>query len=268
MDSIRVVLSIVVADNLELCQFDIATAFLNGTLQEEIFMQQPVGFEDPYRPHHVCQLHKSLYGLRQASCVWNSTFTDFLQHNKLKPTSKDPCVYVSNDQPRIILLIFVDDGLICCANPNRINYLLAQMNRVFQVKDDTPDVNIGLRIRRDRACHTLSLDQQLYNERQILKYGFSNAKTINILVDLNLILSWQMDPNSDKTEFFPFQESIGNLNFAQTCTWLDVAYALSVVSQFAQNPEPTHCTVVRKIFRYLKGTIDFGLCYSRTATPH
>ena len=99
MDSFRIILSIVAANNLELHQFDIAKAFLNGTFNEEIYMRQPIGFEDQAHPNHVCHLQKSLYGLCQASCVWNSTFTNFLKANNLKPTNKDPCVYVSNDQP-------------------------------------------------------------------------------------------------------------------------------------------------------------------------
>lgn len=85
------------------------------------------------------------------------------------------------------------------------------MNGVFQVKDDTPDVYIGLRIQWDRACYTLSLDQQLYNERQILKYGFSDAKTINIPADPNLILSWQMDPTLTKPIFFLFRRLLAIL---------------------------------------------------------
>jgi hypothetical protein len=101
-----------------------------------------------------------------------------------------------------------------------------------------------------------------------MKYGFSAAKTVNIPADPNLILSWNMDPDTDKSEYFPFQEAIGILNFAQTCTRPDISYALSAAGQFAQNPEPTHCTVVKKIFRYLKGTSTLGLCYSKTTTPH
>jgi hypothetical protein len=141
-DSIRTVLSIVAVDDLEMRQFDITTAFLNSTLDEEIYMQQPQGFVDHTKPNQVCRLLKSLYGLKQASRAWNNTFTDFLERNKLKPTSKDPCVYVSEDLPRVILLIFVDDGLICCSSNDRIDHILRQMNTVFIVKDDTPDVYI------------------------------------------------------------------------------------------------------------------------------
>jgi transposase InsO family protein len=188
-DSIRVILSIVAVDDLEMRQFDITTAFLNSNLDEEIYMQQPRGFIDSANPNHVYQLHKSLYGLRQARRAWNQTFTDFLRRNKLTPTSKDPCVYVSEDLPRVILLIFVDDGLICCSDNSRIDHILAQMNTTFIVKDDSPDIYIGLRIRRNRAERRIFLDQQIYVERQVVKYGFSSAKTINIPADPNLPLT-------------------------------------------------------------------------------
>jgi hypothetical protein len=232
-DSIRAVLSIIAVNDLELRQFDITTAFLNGSLREEIFMRQPVGFIDPDHPHSICHLHKSIYGLRQASRVWNTMFADSLKRNKLQPTTKDPCVYVSQDSPRVNLLIFVDDGLICCSDASHIDNILQQMNSVFHMKDDDLDIYLGLRIHRDRINRTLFLDQHLYIERQILKYGFADAKPINIPADPNLILSWHMDPDTHKNDNFPFQEAIGSLNFAQTCTHPNISYALSAAGQFA-----------------------------------
>jgi hypothetical protein len=211
-DSIGIILAIAVVDDLEMRQFDITIAFLNSNLDEEIYMRQSQDFIDNSRPDHVYWLHKSLYSLRQASRARNKTFTDFLHRNKLKATSKDPCVYASDDLPRIILLIFVDDGLICCSDNKQIDFILAQMNTVFIVKDDNPDIYIGLRI----WCHCeeqrLFIDQQIYVEHQLIKYGYSDAKTVNIPADPNLVLTWHMDPNTERQETFPFQESVGSLN--------------------------------------------------------
>jgi hypothetical protein len=92
------------------------------------------------------------------------------------------------------------------------------MNGVFHVKDDDPDIYVGFWIRHDRFNQTLSIDEQIYVDRQITKYGFSDATTVNIPADPNLPSSWNMDPESDKIASFPFQEAIGSLNFAQTCT--------------------------------------------------
>lgn len=142
------------------------------------------------------------------------------------------------------------------------------MNGVFHVKDDSPNVYIGLHIWYDHTNHTLSIDQQLYVDRQVAKYGFSDAKMVNIPADPNLILSWNMDPNSDKTELFPFEEALGSMNFAQTCTKPNISYVLSVATQFAQNPKPTHCTAMKKIFGCVKGTNTLGLYYSKTPNLH
>jgi hypothetical protein len=142
------------------------------------------------------------------------------------------------------------------------------MNSVFQVKDDTPNVYIGLCICRQCATRTLFVDQQLYVNMQLAKYGFLDANPINIPADPNLILSWHMDPETDKINIFPFQEAIGSLNFAQTETCPDISYALSVVGQFTQKPESSHCAAVRKVFQYLKDTADLGICYSQNPNPH
>ena len=77
-----------------------------------------------------------------------------------------------------------------------------------------------------------------------------------------------MDPESDKTTSFAFQEAIGSLNFAQTCIQPDISYTLNVVGQFAKNLELTHCTTVKKLFRYLKGTNHLELSYSKIVNPH
>lgn len=90
-------------------QFDVKTAFLNGELEEEIYMRQPIGFDD--KSGRVCRLKRSLYGLKQASRVWNKKFTDFLQSFGLKISKADPCVFIGKDGDKnIYLAIYIDDG--------------------------------------------------------------------------------------------------------------------------------------------------------------
>jgi hypothetical protein len=111
-DSIRTLLSIVVVEDYEMTQFDVRIAFLHGILDEKLYMIQPSYFEDKSYPNHVCQLQKSIYGLRQASRIWNRRFSTFLTKYGLVATPQDPCVYTTLTTPIILLAIFVDDGLI------------------------------------------------------------------------------------------------------------------------------------------------------------
>jgi hypothetical protein len=100
----------------------------------------------------------------------------------------------------------------------------------------------------------------------VIKYGFSDAKVVNIPADPNLLLCWNMDPDTDKQEVFPFQEAIGSLNWAQTGTRPDISYALNAVGQFTKAPEPSHCTAVCKKFRYFKGTSALCISYSKPSS--
>jgi hypothetical protein len=108
--SIQTLLSIVAVEDLDLTQFNVRTTFLHGMLDKEIYMNQPPYFEDPAHPKYVCRLLKSLYGLRQASRIWNQCFIQFLANHNLVAIHQDPCVYCSTTSPTILLAIFVDDG--------------------------------------------------------------------------------------------------------------------------------------------------------------
>lgn len=109
--SIRAILAISVARYMKLKQFDVKTAFLYGDLSEDVYMKQPIGYDD--NSGNVCKLAKSLYGLKQSSRCWNAKFTEFIKGLGFKVCKADPCVFVSKQNGDVtILAIYVDDGLI------------------------------------------------------------------------------------------------------------------------------------------------------------
>lgn len=110
MESLRVVLAMAASRQLHLLQFDVTTAFLNGVLEEVIFMKQPESFNDG--TGRVCRLKKSLYGLKQAPRCWNATFVKSLLDLGLRQCELDPCVFTGAGASTLILGIYVDDGLI------------------------------------------------------------------------------------------------------------------------------------------------------------
>lgn len=109
--SIRSIIAVATAEKMFFRQFDVKTAFLNGELEEEIYMKQPIGFDD--NSGKVCRLKRSLYGLKQASRVWNKRFTEFLRSFGLEMSEADPCVFIGkNNGKNIYLAIYIDDGMI------------------------------------------------------------------------------------------------------------------------------------------------------------
>ncbi|GJT74850.1 retrovirus-related pol polyprotein from transposon TNT 1-94 [Tanacetum coccineum] len=135
--SIRVLLSIVALQDLELEQLDVKTAFLHGHLEEEIYVEQPQGFKVPRKEDHVCRLKKSLYGLKQSPRQWYKRFDSFMIGHGYDRCSYDECVYLQKfiDQSFLYLVLYVDDMLIDACNKDQIRELKDQLSKEFDMKD-------------------------------------------------------------------------------------------------------------------------------------
>ena len=164
-ESIRIILSIVGAEGLFMIQFDIKTAYLNSTIQELIYMDLPVGFEEYFHKRFpgcrgkVCRILKGLYGLKQSARGWNKTFSDFLKEYALIQSTADPCIFYSIQAPRIILALWVDDGLVMCSDQILLRKLISHLQTKFEVTVGDADVYVGLHITRDLPNHRLFVDQ-------------------------------------------------------------------------------------------------------------
>ena len=180
-------------------------------------MMQPPYFENTTNPNHVCRLRKSTYGLREASRVWNKSFTSFLAKHNLVATHQDPCVYRSTTKPLILLAIFVDDGLIASLSRSFTNPILQKMNNVFQVCIDEPDTFVGLHITRNQAQRTLFLNQTRYVERLLDKYGYVDVHHVQLAANPTAHLSLYMDHDKlldvAPESIFPFRALLGNTAF-------------------------------------------------------
>jgi ATP-binding cassette subfamily B (MDR/TAP) protein 1 len=168
MSSIRVVLGLAASLNLEVEQLDVKTAFLHGDLEEEIYMEQPEGFKVKGKENLVCQLKKSLYGLKQALRQWYKKFDSFMIDHGCRRTNSDHCVFVKrfDDGEFIILLLYVDDMLIVGQNNEKISKLKADMKKHYAMKDLGSAKHIlGMSIRRGRKEHkAVAITRKVYRE--------------------------------------------------------------------------------------------------------
>ena len=272
-ESIRIILSIVGAEGLFMIQFDIKTAYLNSTIEEVIFMDLPVGFEEyfyrrfPECRGKVCRILKGLYGLKQSARGWNKTFSDFLKEYALIQSAADPCVFYSVKTPRLILALWVDDGLVMCSDQTLLQKLISHLQTKFEITVGDADVYVGLHITRDFSNHRLFIDQQRFTETLLDKYGFQNVNTVSTPSDPHVHLSVPLPDDCDSlVPNFPYQEIVGSLLYLATNSRPDIAQAVSVVAQYATNFREIHCTAVKRILKYLRGTTDFALCYSFVST--
>jgi hypothetical protein len=261
-DSIRIILAIVAAQDLHMKQFNIQTAFLYGTVKEELYMQQIEGYEDKDHPEWVYLLLKALYSLRQASRAWHDKIAGFLKKYELQQADVDPCVYYSSAQGIItIVCIFVDDGLICSSSEDRITSILKFMNDVFVTKVSEPSIYVGLHIKRDWFSRTISIDQALYIQKKIVEqYNLTDAQPMKTPADPNSKLSRASNSSVENFDTkFPYSNMVGTLQFAAITTRRDVSYATSAVAAYKNHPTQAHCNAVKRIAKYLKGTQHFKI---------
>ncbi|KAL5821663.1 hypothetical protein ACOSQ3_023545 [Xanthoceras sorbifolium] len=268
MSSIRVVLGLAASLNLEVEQLDVKTAFLHGDLDEEIYMEQPEGFQVKGKEKSVCRLKKSLYGLKQAPRQWYKKFDSFMEKNEYNRTTADHCVFIKkfSDGDFIILLLYVDDMLIVGQDIGKINRLKKELSKSFAMKDLGPAKQIlGMRITRNRQNRRIWLSQERYVEKVLERFNMSKAKSVSSPLASHFKLNASQCPSSkeEKSEMskVPYASAVGSLMYAMVCTRPDIAHVVGVVSRFLSNPGKEHWTAVKWILRYLRGTSSHCLCF-------
>lgn len=267
-DSIQTLPSLVAVNDLHMVQFDVCTAFLHGEIDEELYMTQPPHFEDTSA--QVCRLKKSIYGLRQASRVWNRRFNQFLSKHQLRPTDADPCLYVSATTPVILLAIFVDDGLMASQNTSSMPSILDEMDDVLKVRRNEPDTFVRLHITRNRAMRSIFLYQTQYVERLLQKFGYTDLHPVQVPADPNSKLSIAVDHDkaTSSSLTFPYKQLLGSVAFSALDTRPDIAFAISSCARFNHCYTQTHCTALKKVLCYLKSTKEYGISFSPSDNVH
>lgn len=258
MESIRILLALAAARGMKLSQFDVKTAFLNGDLEEEIYMKQPEGFEDG--SNRVCKLKRSLYGLKQSPRCWNQKFTQFLIEYGFKVSDADSCIfYKESENSMIYLAIYVDDGLVASHDQKEMEDLLKYLNDRFEIKVGDFDLFLGLQIKK-YLDGSLFIHQTTYTKKILMKYGMENCNSCVIPSENN----GNKPMNESKSEeiLFPYREAVGSLMYLAIGSRPDIAYIVNHMSQFNENPSSNDRTALKRIFRYLQGTKDYGLFYS------
>lgn len=267
-DSIRTILSIAAVEDLEIIQLDVKTAFLNGELEEDLFMEQPEGFVQPGRENDVCHLKRSLYGLKQASRTWNKMFNEFLTRYGLVQSDADPCVYHQQDQDGLtIVCIWVDDALVCSTRGEKQSDIVQFLQTQFEMTSGSVESFVGLEVVRNRPEKTIHITQHQYIQRMLQKFGMLECKPLAIPADPHTKLLARTTPSEEMDiDSGRYREAVGSLQYAAICTRPDICYAVNQVAQYSSAPNKSHWEAIKRIFRYLSSTSEHGLCFGPTKT--
>lgn len=265
--SIRLLMALAVKKNLNIEQMDVVTAFLHGEVDETIYMKQPEGYADG--SDRVCLLRKSLYGLKQASRQWNLKLNEILITAGFLRCKTDSCIYVRRNGASIVIVaVYVDDLLILYNNSSWKDQLKSVLTSNFNMKDLGNASNVlGIRIEYDKRRGTINLDQQKYAELVLRRFNMFDCDPVKLPSDPNQKLTREMSPSSEneikQMGTIPYQEAVGSILYLAQCTRPDISFAITNVSQFNKNPGLAHWRAVKRILRYIKGTLNCKLTFAR-----
>ena len=171
-------------EDLELQQLDVKTAFLNGMLEEDIYMEQPEGFVAPGKEQLVCKLERSLYGLNQAPRAGYERLHALLVQQQFKRCPADHSVYVSRKGADfMIVLVYVDDLILASNSPTMLQQFKVVMEAEFKMSDlGEANLFLGLQLVRDREQCVMKLMQTRYAEDVLRRFGMEESKLIIMLV--------------------------------------------------------------------------------------
>lgn len=269
LSSIRTVLAIAARNGWPIDMFDFHSAFLNGELDanEEVYMEQPPDHEES-NPREFClRLNKSIYGLKQAGRKWYDVICQTFANLGFKRSEYDPAVfYIHSDGNIIIMAIHVDDCTITGNNKQLLQDYKEKIKSKYSLTDLGP-VNwlLGIKITRNLEAKTIGLSQASYIDSILTRFNFTDAKTAATPMDPSIHFSKDQCPqNAEETADMrkvPYREAIGSLMYCAVATRPDIAFSVSLLAQFMENPGRTHWEAVKRVFRYLKGTKDWKLVY-------
>jgi hypothetical protein len=263
MDTLRAILALVPAYNLKIQQMDVKGAYLNGILQETIYMRQPEGCEDG--TGRVCRMIKTLYGLKQAGREWNKQLDQKLKSCGYKPLRSDACAYVRREKSEIaILTIWVDDTLLFASSDIMMDHMKTSLRSKWQVTDlgePTKIVGIEITVTND----SVKISQRKYIESVLRKEGMLDANAVGMPMEPKIKLVPNPKDNAPNRSN-SYAQLIGELHYISNSTRPDIAYAVNKLASYTANPSLEHYTAVKRILRYLAGTTDYGITYKAHTT--
>ena len=260
IEAIRIFLANAASQNMVVYQMDVKTAFLNGDLKEVVYVSQPEGFVDPERPNHVYRLKKALYGLKQAPRAWYDTLSKFLLANKFSKGVVDPTLFTRKTGKHLLhVQIYVDDIIFASSDPSECDRFSQEMSSEFQMSM-MGQMSFFLGLQISQNPNGIFINQSKYANEILKKFGFDSSDS----VDTPMIERSKLDEDDvgipvDQTMY---RSMIGSLMYL-TASRPDLLFAVCICARYQSKPTKKHLEAVKRVFRYLKGTIHMGLWYPK-----
>jgi Reverse transcriptase (RNA-dependent DNA polymerase) len=267
-ESLRTLLALSTLHELQLRQLDVVGAYLNGDIDEELYMCQPEGFNSDNSK--VWRLNKAIYGLKQAGCVWNKKLNiSLVTELGFKRCISDPCIYILRDVEKIVIMaVYVDDMILAHNDNNLCERVVAQLDDKFQITDlGEPTRILGMNLQYHPDKGTISINQSTYIKELMTQFNLTSCKPISTPHQPGVYLTKAMEPSNDeerqRMRDTPYGSLVGALNYISTHTRPDISTAVGALCRYISNPGPAHWTAAKRVLQYLSYTLDMGIIFTK-----
>ncbi|GJR06991.1 putative ribonuclease H-like domain-containing protein [Tanacetum coccineum] len=263
IEAIRIFLAFASYMGFIVYQMDVKSAFLYGTIDEEVYVSQPPGFVDPKFPKKVYKVEKALYGLHQAPRAWYATLSTFLLKSGYRRGTIDKTLFIKKDKNDIMLVqVYVDDIIFGSTKRSWCDEFEALMKSRFQMSSmGELTFFLGLQVKQKEDGIFISQDK--YVAEILKKFDFASVKTASTPIETQKPLT--KDEEAADVDVHLYRSMIGSLMYL-TASRPDIMFAVCACSRFQVTPKTSHLHAVKRIFRYLKGKPKLGLWYPRVSS--
>ncbi|GJW17623.1 putative ribonuclease H-like domain-containing protein [Tanacetum coccineum] len=241
-------------------QMDVKSAFLYGTIKEEVYVCQPPGFEDPQFPDKVYKVEKALYGLHQAPRAWYETLSTYLLENGFRRGIIDKTLFIKKDKGDILLVqVYVDDIIFGSTKKSLCVEFESLMHKKFQMSS-MGELTFFLGLQVMQRDDGIFISQDKYVADILKKFDFVTMKTTSTPIETHKALL--KDEEAEDVDVHLYRSMIGSLMYL-TASRPDIMFVVCACARFQVTPKVSHLHAVKRIFRYLKGQPKLGLWYPR-----
>ncbi|CAL9017123.1 unnamed protein product [Prunus brigantina] len=239
---------------------DVKSAFLNGVLKEEVYVDQPQGFVKKDEETKVYKLHKALYGLKQAPRAWYDEIDAYFNKAGFKKSPSEATLYVKAEGSDVLIVsLYVDDIVYTGSSSQMIEEFRRDMMEHYEMTDlGVLHHFLGMGVIQSKQ--SIFLHQKKYGQKLVEKFGLKDCKIVATPLAMNEKLS--KNDGSEAADEGEYRQIVGSLLYL-TATRPDIMFAASLLARFMHNPTKKHMGTARRVLRYIQGTIDFGIVFEK-----
>ncbi|GKB67713.1 putative ribonuclease H-like domain-containing protein [Tanacetum coccineum] len=260
MESIKVFLAYAAHKSFIVFQMDVKTAFFHGSLKEDVYVCQPEGIIDADHPSHAYKLKKALYGLKQEPRAWYDELSKFLQQNHFNKGTINPTLFIRHfDDDILVVHVYVDDIIFGFTN-SRYTQLFADLMKSRFEMSMIGEMTFFLSLQVNQSPRGIFINQSNYVLESLKKYRMETCDPIGTPMEIKEKLD--LDKNETLIDVMKYRSMINVLMYL-TSSRPDVVHVTCLCTRFQAQPTEKHLKEVKRIFRYLRGTVNMGLFYTK-----